>query len=399
MRYLKREEFDACRPLWEEAFPEDSPEFVSWYFDKKIDKSRVLVQEDEQGRICSMAFCNPYQLQVGPVQAELDYIVGVATRKDSRRQGYMRRIMTALLRDMQKEGKPFCYLMPASEGLYRPFGFSFIFDQPLWKPDERALAGFEKRLLRLDADAAALAQWMNTWLAGRFGVYALRDTEYMKCLQGELDSEEGEAAGWFDGDGGLQALEAFWGREKRERRFLYCREDDAALPASQESPVRPAIMARITCLASLGPAVSLSEDCPCPAMEVRIKIKDELLDENQGLWRWRLMSSGSVLEKIQAPAVSLEEGQKAAYNCMLNLLANLNEKTGDLNRIKRFVKVLAFVNSTDDFGMQPQVVNGGSNLIKEIFGEEAGLPARSAIGVNALPGGIACEIEVLVELK
>lgn len=97
--------------------------------------------------------------------------------------------------------------------------------------------------------------------------------------------------------------------------------------------------------------------------------------------------------------LSVEEGQKAAYNCMLNLLANLNEKTGDLNRIKRFVKVLAFVNSTDDFGMQPQVVNGGSNLLFEIFGEEGGLPARSAIGVNALPGGIACEIEVLAELK
>ena len=97
--------------------------------------------------------------------------------------------------------------------------------------------------------------------------------------------------------------------------------------------------------------------------------------------------------------LTLEEGQKAAYQCMLNLLANLDAKTGDLNTIKRFVKVLAFVNSTDDFGMQPQVVNGGSNLIKDLFGEEAGLPARSAIGTNALPGGIACEIEVLVELK
>ena len=84
---------------------------------------------------------------------------------------------------------------------------------------------------------------------------------------------------------------------------------------------------------------------------------------------------------------------------MLNLLANLDEKTGDLNRIKRFVKVLAFVNSTDEFGMQPQVVNGGSDFIAEIFGKETGLPARSAIGVNTLPGGIACEIEVLVELK
>lgn len=95
--------------------------------------------------------------------------------------------------------------------------------------------------------------------------------------------------------------------------------------------------------------------------------------------------------------LSLEEGQKAAFNCMLNLLANLHAKLGDLNRIKRFVKVLAFVNCTDDFEQQPQVVNGGSNLLVELFGSEKGLPARSAIGTNALPGNIACEIEVLVE--
>ena len=97
--------------------------------------------------------------------------------------------------------------------------------------------------------------------------------------------------------------------------------------------------------------------------------------------------------------LTVEEGQKAAYNCVLNLLANLDAKIGDLNRIKRFVKVLAFVNSADDFVQRPQVVNGGSNLLAELFGEEAGVPARSAIGSNALPGGIACEIEVLVELK
>ena len=97
--------------------------------------------------------------------------------------------------------------------------------------------------------------------------------------------------------------------------------------------------------------------------------------------------------------LTLEQGQQAAYNCMLNLLANLDAKTGDLNRIKRFVKVLAFVNSTNDFVQQPQVVNGGSNLLVELFGDEVGCPARSAIGTNSLPGGIACEIEVLVELK
>ena len=96
--------------------------------------------------------------------------------------------------------------------------------------------------------------------------------------------------------------------------------------------------------------------------------------------------------------LTLEEGQQAARLCMLNLLANLQAKLGDLNRIKRFVKVLAFVNSGDDFVEQPQVVNGGSQLLVDLFGEEAGCPARTAIGVNTLPGGIACEIEVLVEI-
>lgn len=97
--------------------------------------------------------------------------------------------------------------------------------------------------------------------------------------------------------------------------------------------------------------------------------------------------------------LTLEEGQRAAYNCVLNLLANLQNKLGDLNRIKRFVKVLAFVRSADDFDQQPQVVNGGSQLILDLFGKEKGLPARTAIGTNATPGGIACEIEVLVEYE
>ena len=110
-------------------------------------------------------------------------------------------------------------------------------------------------------------------------------------------------------------------------------------------------------------------------------------------------TDGTSVKGKLGDTLTLEEGQNAAYRCMLNLLANLHAKTGDLNKIKRFVKVLAFVNCTDDFTMQPQVVNGGSNLLVDIFGDEVGCPARSAIGTNSLPGGIACEIEVLVELK
>lgn len=97
--------------------------------------------------------------------------------------------------------------------------------------------------------------------------------------------------------------------------------------------------------------------------------------------------------------LTLEEGQKAAYNCMLNLLANLDAKLGNLNKIKRCVKVLGFVNSADDFYQHPQVINGGSNLLLELLGEEKGLPARTAMGTNATPGNIAVEIEMLVEYE
>ncbi len=97
--------------------------------------------------------------------------------------------------------------------------------------------------------------------------------------------------------------------------------------------------------------------------------------------------------------VSIEEGQRAAYQCMLNILANLQAQLGDLNRIKRFVKVLGFVNCTEDFCFQPMVINGGSQLLLDLFGEERGLPARTAIGANATPGNITCEIEALVEVE
>ena len=97
--------------------------------------------------------------------------------------------------------------------------------------------------------------------------------------------------------------------------------------------------------------------------------------------------------------LTLEEGREAARACMLNLLANLQAKLGDLNRIKRCVKGLGFVNCTDDFTQHPQVINGGSELLLDLFGEERGLPTRTAMGTNSCPGNIPGEIERLVEYQ
>jgi enamine deaminase RidA (YjgF/YER057c/UK114 family) len=96
--------------------------------------------------------------------------------------------------------------------------------------------------------------------------------------------------------------------------------------------------------------------------------------------------------------LSIEEGQKAARICALNLLANLQSKYGSLNKVKRLVKMLVLVASADDFYEQPKVANSASELFIDIFGEDAGCSARSAIGVNVLPGNVPVEIELLVEL-
>jgi len=97
--------------------------------------------------------------------------------------------------------------------------------------------------------------------------------------------------------------------------------------------------------------------------------------------------------------VSLEEGIWSARQCAINILSNLHMQLGDLNKIKRIIKVLGFVASSDDFFSQPKVMNGASQLLVDIFGEENGKAARSAIGVNVLPSNQPVEVEMIVELK
>ncbi|MDR3123868.1 MAG: RidA family protein [Treponema sp.] len=94
---------------------------------------------------------------------------------------------------------------------------------------------------------------------------------------------------------------------------------------------------------------------------------------------------------------SLEEAQEAARICVLNALAVLQDYLGDLNRIKGLVKILAFVQSAPGFSQQPRVIDAASALLRDIWGED-GVGARSAIGVNELPGGITVEIEFIFEI-
>ena len=104
-----------------------------------------------------------------------------------------------------------------------------------------------------------------------------------------------------------------------------------------------------------------------------------------------------IVGKVQTE-LSEDEAYQAARLTGLNLLANLKAEIGDLDRFKRMVKALGMVNAEPDFKAQPNVINGFSDLMVEIFGD-AGRGARSAIGVGSLPSGIPVEIEMIVEIE
>jgi enamine deaminase RidA (YjgF/YER057c/UK114 family) len=106
----------------------------------------------------------------------------------------------------------------------------------------------------------------------------------------------------------------------------------------------------------------------------------------------QLMTTGKV-----GGEVSAEEAFACARQCALNAIAAVKAEVGDLSKVRRVVKVVAFVASTPDFTGQPGVANGASELLGEVFGE-AGQHARSAVGVPVLPLDAPVEVELLVEL-
>jgi enamine deaminase RidA (YjgF/YER057c/UK114 family) len=96
--------------------------------------------------------------------------------------------------------------------------------------------------------------------------------------------------------------------------------------------------------------------------------------------------------------MSVEEGYAAARDVGLQLIATAKAALGDLDRVERVVKVLGMVNSTPDFGQHPQVINGCSDLLVEVFGD-AGRHTRSAVGFVSLPNQIPVEIECTMQVK
>ncbi|MBD3629760.1 MULTISPECIES: RidA family protein [Cyclobacterium] len=108
---------------------------------------------------------------------------------------------------------------------------------------------------------------------------------------------------------------------------------------------------------------------------------------------------GSLIKGKVGIDLDKDQGKDAARQVALTMLSTLQAQLGSINKVKRVIKVLGMVNSSLDFEEHPYVINGCSELFRDIWGEENGIGSRSAVGFGSLPGNIAVEIEATFELN
>ena len=112
-----------------------------------------------------------------------------------------------------------------------------------------------------------------------------------------------------------------------------------------------------------------------------------------------LLPDGEMVTGKVGENLSVEEGAEAARLVGLNILATVCESLGSLDRVERVIKLLGMVNAAPDFTRHPQVINGCSELFRDVWGEDHGVGTRSAFGVSGLPAGACVEIEGILSLR
>ena len=148
IKYLNQKEKIFTKPLYKEAFFEDSDSFVNYYYEEKLKDNRILVDIEGES-IRSMIMLNPYKISVFNKIYNLDYIVAVATGKEFKRQGYMRRLLNKALCDMNAENVPFTYLIPANKDYYLPFDFAFVANKNEYNAN---FSGLKKQVIKEEPD-------------------------------------------------------------------------------------------------------------------------------------------------------------------------------------------------------------------------------------------------------
>ena len=190
LRKLPKKEHWRTRELWERIFTEDTSEFLDYYYSVKAAENDIYVIEDA-GEIVAMLHLNPYRMRIEGELYDTHYIVAVATDENYRKKGLMKRLLECAMRAMKRRGEPFTFLMPASESIYRGFGFKRIYEQPsseiAGKFDENSDLEF---VPAKEEDCLEIAMFANYYLRD-YDVVTWRTEHHYQVLLKEFESENG----------------------------------------------------------------------------------------------------------------------------------------------------------------------------------------------------------------
>ncbi|GEM_PF-1337898 len=309
--------------LWRECF-NDTKSYTDFYFNWKVKDNRILTAY-KQERLSAMLHLNPYSVMVGGKPEPLNYIVGVATRQQDRRQGLMKMLLGASLNQMYEEHRPFTYLMPAAEAIYLPFGFRTVYEQEPWK-QQLMEAGKRNdgtdfsnknvpREIKVTAvestDEEKISQitvFTNGYLKEHYDIYTERTSYYYKRIIHEMKSAKGgvllcsrgkETIGYvsYMTDGGLGIAECIYKKEEKEG-FMDAVSGQIIYEISNTDAnhKNPSIMVRIVDLESFLKNISAKEN-----VTLYMKAEDNIIRQNNGVFRLQFTNRGCRIMKTGKP--------------------------------------------------------------------------------------------------
>ena len=330
LRKVKPEEHPLTRPLWEKIFTEDSKEFLDYYYSNKTKHNEIYVIETD-GEIRSMLQLNPYQLVVGTKEVPGRYIVAVATDSAYRGKGYMTALLSKAVRDMYVQKVPFAYLMPASEKIYYPHDFRFVYAEDMWK-----IAGIEDGTSMKDLlshcpegkvsihlaepeDLKSLARFVQKNLEERYQVFAKRDWLYYEnilCEQKSMNGgiliarEDGEIRGTllFEEEGKITVREPVIA-EGYETIF-----EEAGIRLEKEE-TKPRIMARLLNVEELFSCMR----CKCE-MDITFALFDPIIRENNKIFIIKGNSERMVVRTKPWMKGKYEDVQKISIDALTSIV-------------------------------------------------------------------------------
>jgi len=285
IKYLNQKEKIFTKPLYKEAFFEDSDSFVNYYYEEKLKDNRILADIEGES-VRSMIMLNPYKISVFNKIYNLDYIVAVATGKEFKRQGYMRRLLNKALCDMNAEHVPFTYLIPANKDYYLPFDFAFVANRNEYNTN---FSGLKKQVIKEEPDKELIFRildFINSEVSKDNDVYTYRDENYFIRDLKEIASEDGFINIYSD-ENDIVAHESFWGKK------LELKERIVSSKLANRKFGKENIMVRITDIVEL-----LSNFRAKEPIDIIIKINDNIIEAQNGYFRIEMDERYSSVSRI-----------------------------------------------------------------------------------------------------